>query len=44
APAVPALAWAGLVLLAAGVPLGGVVARSRRRRGATARRAAPEAR
>ena len=29
---VPAAAWAGLVLLAAGVPLGGLVRRSRRRR------------
>jgi len=29
---VPAAAWAGLVLLAAGVPLGGVIRRTRRRR------------
>jgi hypothetical protein len=32
APGVPAGAWAGLVVLAAGVPLGGLVRRSRRRR------------
>jgi hypothetical protein len=31
-PAVPPAAWAGLVLVAAGLPLGGVVARSRSRR------------
>src|SRR4051812_17929018 len=31
---VPAAAWAGLVVLAAGVPLGGLVRRSRRRRAA----------
>jgi Peptidase family M23 len=31
APAIPGLAWAGLVLLAAGVPLGGLVHRRRRR-------------
>jgi hypothetical protein len=35
-PAVPAGAWAGLVLLAAGVPLGGLVRRRRARRVATA--------
>jgi hypothetical protein len=32
APAIPGLAWAGLVVLAAGVPLGGFVHRGRRRR------------
>jgi hypothetical protein len=32
APAIPPAAWAGLVLLAAGVPLGGLVRRGRRRR------------
>jgi hypothetical protein len=32
ASGVPALGWAGLVVLAAGVPLGGIVRRSRRRR------------
>jgi hypothetical protein len=31
-PGVPVAAWAGLVVLAAGVPLGGLVRRSRRRR------------
>jgi hypothetical protein len=45
APALPPMAWAGLVLVAAGLPLGGLVARSRprgrrRRAGAAAR---PEA-
>jgi hypothetical protein len=30
--AIPSAAWAGLVVLAAGVPLGGLVRRSRRRR------------
>ncbi|MEA2285946.1 MAG: hypothetical protein QOJ21_1989 [Solirubrobacteraceae bacterium] len=39
APAIPPVAWAGLVLLAAGVPLGGVVTGVRRRRRAP--RAAP---
>jgi murein DD-endopeptidase MepM/ murein hydrolase activator NlpD len=35
APAIPGLAWAGLILLAAGVPLGGLVHHGRRRRRAT---------
>jgi len=35
APAIPGLAWAGLVVLAAGVPLGGLVHRGRRRRRST---------
>jgi hypothetical protein len=43
-PAPPPVAWAGLVVVAAGLPLGGVVARSRRRRAVTAARAAPESR
>jgi hypothetical protein len=33
---VPGLAWGGLVLLAAGLPLGGLVHRRRRRRAARA--------
>jgi murein DD-endopeptidase MepM/ murein hydrolase activator NlpD len=32
APAIPAVAWGGMVLLAAGLPLGGLVAGARRRR------------
>jgi hypothetical protein len=34
APAVPRAAWAGLVLLAVGLPVGGIVHRARRRRAA----------
>jgi hypothetical protein len=34
-PAIPAAAWGGMVLLAAGVPLGGLVTRTRRRRART---------
>ena len=36
APGVPGLAWGGLVLLAAGLPLGGLMHRRRRRRAARA--------
>jgi hypothetical protein len=32
APAIPSVAWAGMVVLAAGVPLGGLAHRARRRR------------
>jgi murein DD-endopeptidase MepM/ murein hydrolase activator NlpD len=42
APArIPALAWAGLVALAAGLPLGGLVRRDRRRRARRAAAAVP---